>query len=312
MKNNLSKRYQNFIKFKWKYVVPLSATIIGNRLSELKNIYNLIGKSAPVRMGEIDLSVLKKDLIRVPKSKLNLPAFIKKDIPIKLNFTDEYTLFRDDILEDIAKNKQIAIKEGKRPVNILTQLLRLNQYCSDRNIVMDKPFPIEEQNKFKVLFEIIDSFEKDEPVIIWSNFVNTNKNLYKFLSEYFTCGVIYGDIKQPERDVLLDKFKKGEIKILVANPSTVSTGVTLINANKMIYFDRDFSSIKYIQSQGRISRIGQTKECTMYNLFYEDTIEEYIIDILKSKEEMINEVLENGTNTDNLMTNEILKKLGGK
>ena len=312
MKNNLSKRYQKFIKYKWKYVIPLSATVVGNRLDELKNIYNLMGKKAPVRQGDIDLKLLKRDLIRVPKSKLNLPQFIKKDVPIQLNFNDEYELFKNDVLEDIEKDKQISIKEGKRPSNILVKLLRLNQYCSNRNIIMEKQFPIDEQNKFKVMFEIIDDEEKDEQFIIWSNFVDSIKNITLFLSEYFNCEYIDGSVKQDQRTEILDDFKNKKFKILIANPSTLSTGVTLVNSNKMIYFDRDFSSIKFIQALGRIYRIGQEKQCTMYNLFYEDTIEEYIIEVLKDKEEMINNILENGTNTEKLISKDILEKLKKK
>ena len=309
MKNNLSKRYQSFIKFKFKHVIALSATIIGNRLDELKNIYNLMNKKAPIRYGEIDLKMLKKDLIRVSKNKLNLPKFIRKDIPIELNFKDEYDILQRDILEDIEKDKQINVKIGKRPPNALVRLLRLNQYSSNRNIIMEKQFPIEEQNKFKVMFEIIDDMDKEEQIIVWSNFVDTIKNINLFLSEYFNCRVIDGGVKQDKRTIILDDFINKKFKILVANPTTLSTGVTLINANKMIYFDRDFSSIKFLQAGGRIHRIGQEKECTLYNLFYEDTIEEYVIDVLNGKEEMINSILENGSSTEVLITKDILEKL---
>jgi superfamily II DNA or RNA helicase len=309
LKNNLSKRHKMFVKNKWKYVINLSATIIGNHIDELRSIYALMNKKAPIKYGKIDLSLLKKDLIKVSKDKLNLPAFIRKDIPIELNNYKEYNILKKDILSQIEMYKEYAIQQGKRPPNALVHLLRLNQYCSNRNIIMERAVPIEEQNKFKVMFEIIDGFDKDEQVIVWSNFVDSIKNIYDFLSEYFSCKMIYGETKQGHRDEILDSFRDGKFKVLIANPSTLSTGVTLVNSNKMIYFDRDFSMLKYVQAQGRINRIGQTRECTMYNLFYEDTIEEYVIDVLKTKEEMINEILENGTTIETFVGKEVMNKL---
>ena len=68
----------------------------------------------------------------------------------------------------------------------------------------------------------------------------------------------------------------------------------------MVFYDRDFSSIKFIQSIGRSHRYSQTRDCIVYNLFYNDTIEERIIEVLKKKEDMINNILENGTSTDDI------------
>ncbi len=309
LKNNLSKRYKAFMKYSWGYVVPMSATIIGNKLKELKNIYGLMSKKAPVNNGEINLSKLKKVLIRVSKSTLELPDFVIKNVPISLDTKSEYKAFENEVLEDIVKGKELAIKEGKRPPNHLVKLLRLNQYSSNRNIVMKKQLPISEQAKFKVVFELIDDMKKGEQVIVWSNFVDTIGNLNRFLSDWYTCELIDGSVKQDKRYEILDSFRAGKIQVLIANPTTLSTGVTLVNSNKMIYFDRDFSSIKFIQALGRIHRIGQSSDCTMYNLFYKDTIEEYIIEILKTKEEMINTVLEKGSSTDQLITKDILDRL---
>lgn len=301
LKNNLSKRYKAFKKYTWKYIVPMSATIIGNKLDELRNIYELINKKAPVRQGNVDLTQLKKDLIRVPKSKLNLPPLTIKEIPIELNNLEEYKKIEDDIITEI--------KKEKRPSNQLVKLLRLNQYCSNKNMITERKLKIEEQNKFKVVLDILDDLDNDKQVIIWSNFVDTIKNLKDLLSDYYSVEFIDGSVKQDKRDKILDDFRANKFKVLVSNPNTLSTGITLINASNMIYFDRDYSSIKFIQAIGRFFRIGQDKQCTLYNLFYEDTIEEVIIDVLKKKEEMINNILENGSSTEDIKISDIINRI---
>lgn len=286
-------RFKHMTKFKFKYTLCMSATIVANQYDELRAIYKLLNKKIPLKKGNIDLSALKKDLIRISQDMLELPELATKTIPLELDNKKEYTALEHSVYEDIRKDKENAIKEGKRPPNELVRLLRLNQYCSNRNIVMEKQLAFTETNKFKAVLEILAD-NPDKQFIIWSNFVPTVKQLQEDLSEYYSCKCIYGDIKQSDRDIMLDDFRANKFQILIANPSTMNTGVTLVNATRMIYFDRDFSSIKFIQSRGRFFRIGQDKNCVMYNLYYSNTIEEKIIERLDEKEDMINNILEHG------------------
>ena len=53
---------------------------------------------------------------------------------------------------------------------------------------------------------------------------------------------------------------------MIATPQSSKEGLTLIVANHCIYYDRTLSLDDYLQSQDRIHRIGQTKECHYYNL----------------------------------------------
>ena len=230
-----------------------------------------------------------------------------KTITLELDYVKEYKALEESVYNEIKKDKELAIKEGKRPPNDLVKILRLNQYSSNRNIIMQNRKPFIDSNKFKAVLEIL-SDNKNEQSIIWSNFIPTIKELENELSEYYDCQCIYGEIKQSEREGILEDFRNNKFKILIANPSTLNAGVTLVNATRMIYFDRDFSSIKFIQSRGRFYRIGQNKRCIMYNLYYSDTIEEQVINVLAKKEDMINSILENGQTVDDITIKELFYK----
>lgn len=300
LKASTTKRFKAFTKYKWGYVVPMSATIVSNKLSELDAIFKLMGQRAPVKKGEINLSAMSEHLIRVPKSAMQLPTLTIKEVGLDYDNFKEYKMFEDDLLDEIKKDKEMALKEGIRPPNELVKLLRLNQVSSNRNIIFQNKVHISEQTKFKALMEIIEEYDDSEQFIIWSNFVPTIKELYDELSEYFSVGLIYGDVKQEQRDKIIEDYKKGIHKIILANPSTMNAGITVTESRLMIFYDRDFSSIKFIQSIGRSHRYSQTRDCIVYNLFYTDTIEERIIEVLKKKEEMINNILENGTSTEDI------------
>ncbi len=75
-----------------------------------------------------------------------------------------------------------------------------------------------------------------------------------------------------------------ECRILLATPGAAKEGLTLTVANHVIFFDRSFSLDDYLQAQDRIHRISQTKICYVHNLIMEDSIDEWVDILLKSKE----------------------------
>ena len=87
---------------------------------------------------------------------------------------------------------------------------------------------------------------------------------------------------QPGRAI--DEFKNKEgVSILVATPGAAKEGLTLTVANHAIYYDRTFSLDDYLQSQDRIHRISQTRDCYIWNLICEDTIDAWVDSLLRAK-----------------------------
>ena len=73
-------------------------------------------------------------------------------------------------------------------------------------------------------------------------------------------------------------------KILIATPGVAKEGLTLVEANYAIFYDRDFSLENYLQAQDRIYRISQTKECYIYKLLTENSIDLWVESLLEAKE----------------------------
>ena len=72
-------------------------------------------------------------------------------------------------------------------------------------------------------------------------------------------------------------------KVLIATPQSSKEGLTLINANHCIYYDRNLSLDDYLQSQGRIHRIGQTKKCFYYNIIIRNSIDNWVDKLIAAK-----------------------------
>lgn len=76
-------------------------------------------------------------------------------------------------------------------------------------------------------------------------------------------GLLHGKMKQEEKEQVLDKFYKGEIKILVST-QVVEVGIDVKNANTMIIYDAThFGLASLHQLRGRIGRDGSKSFCIL-------------------------------------------------
>ncbi|MCG8563529.1 MAG: DEAD/DEAH box helicase, partial [Desulfobacterales bacterium] len=114
-----------------------------------------------------------------------------------------------------------------------------------------------EDDKFKNVFNLITS-EKLERVIIFVNQKVTAKFLSDKLSRYGQrCSVLSGDVSQDKRFKVLERFKKGQINILVAT-DVAARGLHIENISHVINYDLPYEPEHYVHRIGRTGRAGAT------------------------------------------------------
>lgn len=74
------------------------------------------------------------------------------------------------------------------------------------------------------------------------------------------------------------------IKLLVATPGSAKEGLTLTSANNAIFYDRSLKLDDYLQAQDRIHRISQSKNCHIYVLLLNNTIDDWVDSLIENKE----------------------------
>ena len=86
----------------------------------------------------------------------------------------------------------------------------------------------------------------------------------KYAFRYRTAvGLLHGKIKQEEKEEILDKFYKNEIKVLVST-QVVEVGIDVKNANTMVIYDAThFGLASLHQLRGRIGRDGSPSYCIL-------------------------------------------------
>ncbi|MDX5983936.1 DEAD/DEAH box helicase [Sphingomonas echinoides] len=94
--------------------------------------------------------------------------------------------------------------------------------------------------------------------IIFSNRKTTVRDLNKALQRAgFASGEIHGDMEQAQRIAELDRFKKGEIKILVAS-DVAARGIDIKGVSHVFNYDAPWHPDDYVHRIGRTGRAGAT------------------------------------------------------
>ena len=144
------------------------------------------------------------------------------------------------------------------------------------------------------LLNILD--EVDGKVIIWANYRFDIQNIQKTLAEKFeeeSVATYYGDTKDKDRQDIVDRFqdKDSKLKYFVGNPSTGGYGLTLTAAHTVVYYSNTYDLEKRMQSEDRAHRISQVNKVTYIDMIAEGTIDEKIVQSLRSKIDIASEVM---------------------
>ena len=100
--------------------------------------------------------------------------------------------------------------------------------------------------------------------------------------------VITADMEEEERFEKVEEFKKNDNhKILIASEYILSTSVTLIECTFAVYLETAFSYETYLQSTGRIYRIGQKQQVRIYHIYYENTVDTFHISAIQNKQDLV-------------------------
>ena len=118
--------------------------------------------------------------------------------------------------------------------------------------------------------------------------------IQKIIKEYGEDSYVhyYGLTSQEERQDNIRKFQNDpKCRFLIGTPQTGGYGITLTQANTVIYYSNSYDLEKRLQSEDRAHRIGQQKNVTYIDLIAEDTVDEKIVKALRNKINIASEVM---------------------
>ena len=263
-----------------------------NRYAEMKTMH-LRGRSIQVvdefkNLGELSDTVktfseriLKEDCL---------------DLPPK-NFTKRHIILTSEQRKayDQMKKAAMAVLNGKvtTTMTVLTQLMRLHQITCGHFTADDGSVQLIENNRIKELMNVLE--ETEGKAIIWANYQRDITNIIQNIVKVYGPGSVvdyYGLTPQEERQDNIKRFQNDEnCRFIVGTTQTGGYGITLTQANTVIYYSNGYDLEKRLQSEDRAHRIGQTKSVTYVDLIAEDTVDEKIVKALRDKINIASEVL---------------------
>ncbi|MEP7028857.1 MAG: C-terminal helicase domain-containing protein, partial [Candidatus Eisenbacteria bacterium] len=122
----------------------------------------------------------------------------------------------------------------------------------------------------------------DDKAIVFTQFRASQEEIAKALSaEGIPNQVFHGEQTWQEKEEALDRFR-GPIPFLIST-ETGGEGRNLQFAHIVVNYDLPWNPMRVEQRIGRVHRLGQTSDVSIFNLVARDTIESYVMEILEKK-----------------------------
>ena len=193
------------------------------------------------------------------------------------------------------RQEALATLNGKTVTTMtaLTQLMRLHQITCGHFAADDGSIQEVKNNRLAELLDVLDEIEGK--AIIWAHYQHDVKNIFKLLEEKYGPGSVvhyYGKTLPEQRDYAIRNFKENDkVRFFVGTPATGGYGITLTQANTVIYYSNGYDLEKRMQSEDRAHRIGQKKKVTYIDFIAPNTIDEKIRKALRKKINIASKVM---------------------
>ncbi len=265
--------YDSYYAFQGRYAVVQRKTMGQAAFQQIVGFKNLDELTNKIDM--FSFRVLKKDCL---------------DLPDKI-YTARYVGMTPDqmkMYEDVRRHAMVLLDDGELVTApaVITQMLRLQQIMSGHLKTDDGEMLYFPSKRMDALTEIMN--EHDGKAIIWSRFRYDIQQITQMLNDKFgegSAAAYFGDTTDDDRNNIVKNFQNPDhpLKFFVGNPATAGYGLTLTEANLVVYYANDFNLETRIQSEDRAHRIGQKNNVTYIDLICEGSIDERIVKALRNK-----------------------------
>lgn len=252
--------------------------------------------------------VLRRSKIAVAPE---LPAKIEQTL--YCDFEDKQKAFYEEMLEstrqEIFEMEMGGATQGRIQMAAFNQLLRLRQICADPRI-LDPKLAEADSAKLQTFLEIVEEAQEGgHRMLVFSTFVTALK-LIKTALEERDIPYCYLDGSTKDRQGVCDTFNSTPtIPVMLMSLKAGGTGLNLTGADTVVHFDPWWNPAAEAQATDRAHRIGQTRTVTSIKLIAAGTIEERVMELQKSKSEMLRKLLSESDSVSSGLTLDVIKDL---
>ena len=218
----------------------------------------------------------KSDVLKELKDKVRYKEVIASDT--------EYYL---EELDKIWKKLESEQKEAQTEFSKSASYHRAIQ--SERQIAGVAKLP-------HVINFVKNIMEIEESVVVFCHHKVIHKLLHESLQEFSPVSIIGGQSDDTRQDQI-DKFQKGESKLMIAGIRAGNVGINLTRAKYVIFAELDWSPAIHRQAEDRLHRIGQKNTVFAYYLIGNGTLDDHVASILVDKSYEIDAIMDETVDT---------------
>lgn len=223
----------------------------------------------------------------------NMIRRLKKDVldlPEKIYYTEyvENTAVQKKLYAQIAGDLKKQRDEIVTSMNPLARFMKLRQVNGSPELV--EPMPIDTQYfknnaKLQRLMSLLEEIhERGEKTLIFSNWVEPLRTLYKFIAPRYKVCCFTGTMSEADRQRHKQVFQSNPAyTVMIGTIAAMGTTHTLTAATNVIFYDEPWTPSDKEQAEDRAHRIGSTQPINIYTLITAGTIDERVHNVLYTK-----------------------------
>ena len=172
-----------------------------------------------------------------------------------------------DIFRYLPYNTQNVVVSATLPNNILQMMTKFMAKDTIKILVKRDELTLEgikqffvmvekEVNKFPTLCDIYDVLTITQAVIFCNEKKSVEWLCNKMRENYFTVSMMHGDMPQKERDKIMEEFRGGQSRVLIAT-DIWGRGLDVQQVSLVVNYDLPLNREMYIHRIGRSGRFGR-------------------------------------------------------
>lgn len=293
----------NFTAFQADYVIRQSTGGRGTTITGYKNIGRYMEKLHKnchrlLRSDVIDLPEKTYDVIHfdLPEPIQKMYEWFKQTMsiqrPCEIDSTDPNPplFWSEHPLTALAKARQI-VNNWAYINREVTSADGEESAWTRESVKIHEPWEVADNPKLEWICDILEQTGKS--MIIWYAHHKDGELIERALN---ARGITYTTINHatPDEEYMArqELFENHQVQVFIAHPAKAGSGITLLAAELVVYFNNVFSVNKRLQSEDRCHRIGQTHAVTYYDLVYDKTVEVSMKKALDAKIEISKAVVD--------------------
>ncbi|PKO14783.1 MAG: RNA helicase [Chloroflexi bacterium HGW-Chloroflexi-10] len=251
----VSKAFETFAKFQPIQVLPVyGGAPYGRQLHMLSNGVQVV-VGTPGRVMDL---IQKKNALDL--SQVRFWVLDEADEMLKMGFIDEVeailayapfdcqkALFSATLPYEI---KKLATHYMPKPLEIKIASKTLTVENTEQRMYL-----VQEKEKFAALLRLLEMEPLSNALIFTRTKLRAGEITDQLNATQYSAEALHGDLSQPAREVALDRFRRGQTRILVAT-DVAARGLDVPDISHVFNFDLPFEAEEYIHRIGRTGRAG--------------------------------------------------------